>query len=323
MFANLLIILASSLVMIALFRRLRLPPVLGYLCVGLMVGPKAFDWINESEHLPDLAELGVVFLLFSLGLEFSLSKMIALRKVVFRLGSQQVLITTFLLGGVLMLLGMPATPALLMGAGLSLSSTAIVTKELGSLGEIFSSHGQNAVGVLLFQDVVAVLLLTLVPVFAGSSDQAWYWALPLTLLKTVLLFFGLLLASRWLLPRLFQEVAASRSAELFVLLALVIVLLTAWLTHLLGLSPALGAFLFAWHDDVRYLQRRRLPRQREQLVHGNAGSDRCITQACLTNRFLHATGSKFSDVSQHRGESLFSLGYCDGLSRSDCAHRML
>ncbi|AZV28228.1 sodium:proton antiporter [Pseudomonas syringae] len=243
MFANLLIILASSLVMIALFRRLRLPPVLGYLCVGLMVGPKAFDWINESEHLPDLAELGVVFLLFSLGLEFSLSKMIALRKVVFRLGSQQVLITTFLLGGVLMLLGMPATPALLMGAGLSLSSTAIVTKELGSLGEIFSTHGQNAVGVLLFQDVVAVLLLTLVPVFAGSSDQAWYWALPLTLLKTVLLFFGLLLASRWLLPRLFQEVAASRSAELFVLLALVIVLLTAWLTHLLGLSPALGAFL--------------------------------------------------------------------------------
>ncbi|MCU7248622.1 cation:proton antiporter [Pseudomonas koreensis] len=243
MFANLLIILASSLLMIALFRRLRLPPVLGYLCVGLMVGPKAFDWVNESEHLPDIAELGVVFLLFSLGLEFSLSKMIALRKVVFRLGSQQVLVSALLLGGVLMLLGMPVTAALLLGAGLSLSSTAIVTKELSSLGEIFSSHGQNAVGVLLFQDVVAVLLLTLVPVFAGSSDQAWYLALPLTLGKTVALFLGLLLASRWLLPRLFHEVAASRSAELFVLLALVIVLLTAWLTHLLGLSPALGAFL--------------------------------------------------------------------------------
>lgn len=243
MFANLLIILASSLVVIALFRRLRLPPVLGYLCVGLLVGPSAFDWVNESEHLPDVAELGVVFLLFSLGLEFSLSKMIALRQVVFRLGSQQVLISAALLGLLLMLLGMPLTPALLLGAGLSLSSTAIVTKELGSLGEVFSSHGQNAVGVLLFQDVVAVLLLTLVPVFAGSSEQAWYWALPLTLGKTVVLFVGLLLASRWLLPRLFHEVAASRSAELFVLLALVIVLLTAWLTHLLGLSPALGAFL--------------------------------------------------------------------------------
>ncbi|CAI8735694.1 MULTISPECIES: cation:proton antiporter [unclassified Pseudomonas] len=243
MFANLLIILASSLVVIALFQRLRLPPVLGYLCVGLMIGPTAFNWVNESEDLPDLAELGVVFLLFSLGLEFSLSKMLALRKVVFRLGSQQVLITAVLLGGLLMLFGMSATPAMLLGAGLSLSSTAIVSKELGSLGEIFSSHGQNAIAVLLFQDIVAVLLLTLVPVFAGNSDQAWYWALPVTLGKTVLLFVGLLMASRWLLPRLFHEVAAARSAELFVLLALVIVLLTAWLTHLLGLSPALGAFL--------------------------------------------------------------------------------
>ncbi|MHC8328034.1 cation:proton antiporter [Pseudomonas sp. LB1P83] len=243
MFANLLIILASSLVVIALFQRLRLPPVLGYLCVGLMIGPTAFNWVNESEELPDLAELGVVFLLFSLGLEFSLSKMIALRRVVFGLGSLQVLVSGLLMGALLILFGMPTTPALLLGAGLSLSSTAIVSKELGSLGEIFSSHGQNAIAVLLFQDVVAVLLLTLVPVFAGNSDQAWYWALPITLGKTLVLFGGLLLASRWLLPRLFHEVAAARSPELFVLLALVIVLLTAWLTHLLGLSPALGAFL--------------------------------------------------------------------------------
>ncbi|MCK1792213.1 cation:proton antiporter [Pseudomonas violetae] len=243
MFTNLLIILASSLVVIALFQRLRLPPVLGYLCVGLMIGPTAFNWVNESEELPDLAELGVVFLLFSLGLEFSLSKMLALRQVVFGLGSLQVLACTVLLGGLLKLFGMPGIPALLLGAGLALSSTAIVSKELGSLGEIFSSHGQNAIAVLLFQDVVAVLLLTLVPVFAGSSEQPWYWALPLTLGKTVVLFVGLLMASRWLLPRLFHEVAAARSAELFVLLALVIVLLTAWLTHLLGLSPALGAFL--------------------------------------------------------------------------------
>ena len=243
MFANLLIILASSLVVIALFRRLKLPPVLGYLCVGLLVGPTALDWINDSPNLPDLAELGVVFLLFSLGLEFSLPKMLKLRRVVFGLGSLQVLGCGAALGGLLYAFGMSANGAFLLGAGLALSSTAIVSKELTSLGEIFSRHGQNAIGVLLFQDVVAVLLLTLVPVFAGSSDQAWYWALPITLGKTVILFFGLLLASRFLLPRLFHEVAASRSAELFVLLALVIVLLTAWLTHLLGLSPALGAFL--------------------------------------------------------------------------------
>lgn len=243
MFANLLIILASSLVVIALFRRLSLPPVLGYLSVGLMVGPTALDWVNDSEDLPDLAELGVVFLLFSLGLEFSLSKMLALRRVVFGLGSLQVACTGLVLGALLALFGMPLSSALMLGTGLALSSTAIVSKELTSLGEIFSSHGQNAIGVLLFQDVVAVLLLTLVPVFAGNAEQAWYWALPATLGKTVVLFVGLLLASRWLLPRLFHEVAASHSAELFVLLALVIVLLTAWLTHLLGLSPALGAFL--------------------------------------------------------------------------------
>lgn len=243
MFVNLLIILASSLVVIALFRRLRLPPVLGYLCVGLAVGPTALDWVNDSEELPDLAELGVVFLLFSLGLEFSLAKMIELRRVVFGLGSLQVLCSGILLGSLLLLFGAPPVAAMLLGAGLALSSTAIVSKELTSLGEIFSSHGQNAIGVLLFQDVVAVLLLTLVPVFAGSSEQPWYWALPLTLGKTLVLFGGLLLASRLLLPRLFHEVAESRSAELFVLLALVIVLLTAWLTHLLGLSPALGAFL--------------------------------------------------------------------------------
>jgi len=242
-FANLLIILASSLVVIALFRRLKLPPVLGYLCVGLLVGPTALDWINDSPDLPDLAELGVVFLLFSLGLEFSLPKMLKLRRVVFGLGSLQVLCCAIALGGLLYGFGMSFSGAFLLAAGLALSSTAIVSKELTSLGEIFSRHGQNAIGVLLFQDVVAVLLLTLVPVFAGSSDQAWYWALPVTLGKTVILFFGLLFASRFLLPRLFHEVAASRSAELFVLLALVIVLLTAWLTHLLGLSPALGAFL--------------------------------------------------------------------------------
>ena len=243
MFANLLIILASSLVVIALFRRLQLPPVLGYLSVGLLVGPTALDWVNDSPDLPDLAELGVVFLLFSLGLEFSLPKMLKLRRVVFGLGSLQVLCSAVALGGLLYAFGMSLNGAFLLGAGLALSSTAIVSKELTSLGEIFSRHGQNAIGVLLFQDVVAVLLLTLVPVFAGSSDQAWYWALPVTLGKTVILFLGLLFASRFLLPRLFHEVAASRSAELFVLLALVIVLLTAWLTHLLGLSPALGAFL--------------------------------------------------------------------------------
>ncbi|MEO4048325.1 cation:proton antiporter [Pseudomonas sp. CAU 1711] len=243
MFTDLLIILACSLLVIALFRRLRLPPVLGYLCVGLLVGPAALDLISSAQDLPHLAELGVVFLLFSLGLEFSLPRMLAMRSRVFGLGSGQVLLCGAALSGGLWLAGLAPVIAALLGLGLALSSTAIVGKELVSLGEVFSEHGQNAMGVLLFQDLVAVLLLTLVPVAAGQGDTPWYWALPLTLGKTLVLFFGLLLASRWLLPKLFREVAQAHSAELFVMLALVIVLLTAWLTHLLGLSMALGAFL--------------------------------------------------------------------------------
>ena len=243
LFANLLIILTASLVVIALFRRLRLPAVLGYLCVGLLIGPNAFNWVDNTANLPHLAEMGVVFLLFTLGLEFSLPRMLALRHVVFALGGLQVLVSTAVLGGLLFWFGLPLAVALVLGAGLALSSTAIVSRELSSLGEIFSRHGQNAIGVLLFQDLVAVLLLTLLPALTADSSGAWYVVLGLTLGKAVLLFIGLLLASRWVLPRLFHEVAAARSPELFVTLALVIVLLTAWLTHVLGLSMALGAFL--------------------------------------------------------------------------------
>lgn len=243
MFVNLLIILAASLLVIAVFRPFKLPPLLGYMTVGLALGPGGLGWVEQHEDLPLLAEFGVVFLLFSLGLEFSLPRMLALRKVVFGLGSLQVLACSLPLAGLLTLAGLSLPAALLIGGGLALSSTAIVTKELSSLGEVFSPHGQNAVGVLLFQDLVAVLLLTMIPVIAGGSDQAWYMALPLTLGKAALLFAGLLVASRWLLPRLFHEVAQANAAELFVLLALVIVMLTAWLTHLLGLSMALGAFL--------------------------------------------------------------------------------
>ncbi|MCL7463285.1 monovalent cation:proton antiporter family protein [Pseudomonas sp. NW5] len=245
MFVNLLIILAASLLAIALFRYLKLPPLLAYMSVGLALGPGALGWIEQHEDLPLLAEFGVVFLLFSLGLEFSLPRMLALRRVVFGLGSLQVVACTLPLAGLLYLLDLSLAAALVIGGGLALSSTAIVTKELSSLGEVFSPHGQNAIGVLLFQDLVAVLLLTMIPVIAGGGENtvSWYWALPITLGKAILLFIGLMAVSRWVLPRLFHEVAQANTAELFVLLALVLVLITAWLTHLLGLSMALGAFL--------------------------------------------------------------------------------
>ncbi len=243
MFNNLLIILAASLVVIALFRRINLPPVLGYLCVGLVLGPYGLRVISSPESMLTISEFGVVMMLFVIGLELSPTKLWQMRHRIFVAGSLQVIACSLPLAGLFYALGVPPSTAFLLGAGLSLSSTAIVSKELTSLGEIFSPHGQKAIGVLLFQDLVAVLLLTLVPVFAGQGDSQWQIELPLTLGKAVLLFVGLIVVSRWLLPPLFHEVASARSPELFVLLALVIVLLTAWLTHLLGLSMALGAFL--------------------------------------------------------------------------------
>ncbi|MDN3234809.1 monovalent cation:proton antiporter family protein [Pseudomonas sp. WAC2] len=243
MFIDLLLLLAASLLVISLIRRVGLPPLLGYLFVGLVLGPNALGWVQPDQSLPLIAEMGVVFLLFMLGLEFSLPRMLALRRVVFGLGSFQVLLCSIPLALLLNLLGASPGTAALLGVGLSLSSTAIVTRELSTLGEVLTPHGQNTIGVLLFQDVVAVLLLTLIPVFSGHADTVWYWALPLTLGKTAVLFITLLAASRWLLPPLFREIGSSRSAELFLLLALLIVLLTAWLTHLMGLSMGFGAFL--------------------------------------------------------------------------------
>lgn len=244
MFADLLVILTASLVIIALFQRLNMPPLLGYLCVGVLINPAAFNLVQPFGPVGNqLGELGVVFLLFSLGLEFSLPRLLALRRTVFGLGSMQMLACALPLAGLFYWQQLPLGLAVVLGVGLALSSTAIVSKELTSLGELFSPHGQNAIGVLLFQDLAAVLLLTLLPLLAGTGQEAWYLALAKTLGKTLLLFFGLLAISRFVLPRLFHEVAAARSAELFVLLALVLVLLTAWLTHLLGLSMALGAFL--------------------------------------------------------------------------------
>ena len=244
MFINLMLILAASLVVIALFRRIGLPPILGYLCVGLLCGPSAFGWIsNYAEDQPYLAEMGVVFLLFTLGLEFSLPRMLGMRHLVFGLGSLQVLCCALALTAVMYAFGIDLLLAGILGCGLALSSTAIVSKELFTLGEIFSPHGRNAIAVLLFQDLTAVLLLTLLPVAVGQSADIWYIALPLTLIKTLLLFVLLMMLSRWVLPQLFHEVASARSPELFVLLALVLVMLTAWLTHMLGLSMALGAFL--------------------------------------------------------------------------------
>ncbi|MGI0116249.1 cation:proton antiporter [Zooshikella sp. RANM57] len=240
---QLLVIFICSVVAIAVFHRLRLPATLSYLIVGVLLGPAATDTIAESENIALLAEMGVVFLLFSIGLEFSFAHMWALRRIVFGLGGNQVLLCGIGIAIIAFILGLPLPIALILGAGLALSSTAIVSKELTSRNELKLPIGQQTMGILIFQDIAAVFFLILIPVLAGNSEQNLWVALGTVLVKSTLLLVTMLLIGRWILPHLFHEIAKVRSEELFVLTALVIALLAAWVTHSMHLSMALGGFL--------------------------------------------------------------------------------
>ncbi|MCG2601026.1 MAG: cation:proton antiporter, partial [Achromobacter sp.] len=241
-FNELVIILTASALVLAVFYRLRLPPTLGYLTTGVLIGPGALGLIDNQEAVQVVAEFGVVFLLFSLGLEFSLSRLLAMRRLVFGLGGGQVLICTAAFVAVGVSLGLTPELALLVAAVLALSSTAVVTRELASSGELYARHGQLGVAVLLFQDLAAVLFLILIPAMASAGD-----GLPLMLVITVAkglaLFAALIGIGKWVLPRVFMEVAKTHSEELFVLAALLVAVLAALLTNQFGLSMTLGAFI--------------------------------------------------------------------------------
>lgn len=242
-FEQLLAIMGVSLVATVLLRRLQLPSIIAYLIAGCLIGPHVLGWIDNPGDFAFLAEFGVVFLLFSLGLEFSLPKLLALRSSVFGLGSVQVISCTLVYGGATWLWGTSLEAAIIIAGALTLSSTAIVSKELSSLNQIHSRHGQLSIGVLLFQDLAAVLFLILVPVLAGGQDTSLWNALGWALVKGTLLIVLLLSVGKWLLPPLYKEVARAKSEEVFVLSTLVIVMLAAWVTHSFGLSMALGGFV--------------------------------------------------------------------------------
>jgi len=242
-FEQLLAIMGVSLAATVLLRRLSMPNIIAYLIAGCLIGPHVLGWVENPADFAFLAEFGVVFLLFSLGLEFSLPKLIALRSSVFGLGGVQVVFCTLVYGGATWLWGTSVEAAIIIAGALTLSSTAIVTKELSALNQVHSRHGQLSIGVLLFQDLAAVLFLILVPVLAGGKDISLGSALGWALLKGTLLIILLLSVGKWLLPPLYKEVARAKSEEVFVLSTLVIVMLAAWVTHSFQLSMALGGFV--------------------------------------------------------------------------------
>ncbi len=242
-FDQLLAIMGVSLVATMLLRRLRLPNIIAYLLAGAVVGPHAMGWVEQPADFAFLAEFGVVFLLFSLGLEFSLPKLVALRGSVFGLGGIQVTFCTLVFGGAVWLWGTSLEAAVIIAGALALSSTAIVTKELAEMRQVHSRHGQLSIGVLLFQDLAAVVWLILVPVLGGDESASLWHALGWALAKGAILTVLLLSAGKYLLPPLYREIALGKSEEVFVLVTLVIVMLAAWLTHSFDLSMALGGFV--------------------------------------------------------------------------------
>ncbi|MCB1802177.1 MAG: cation:proton antiporter [Gammaproteobacteria bacterium] len=239
---DILILLSVAIVTVALFRRLGLPAILGYLCVGLVAGPHGLGWLVFDEVILFLGELGIVFLLFSIGLEFSLPLLLSMRRYLLGIGGIQVAGGT--LAGFLIAqsFGVDWRGALVLGAATALSSTAIVLTQLAEQNELQERHGRISVGILLFQDLAAVPFLVIIPLLAERSASL---TLPLTLalLKGAVAFVLIWFAGRRLLPSLLHGITRAGSRELFTLTVLFLALATAWLTGLFGLSLAMGAFL--------------------------------------------------------------------------------
>ncbi|HED33757.1 MAG TPA: potassium transporter [Gammaproteobacteria bacterium] len=238
-----IILLAISVVVVSLFRRIRLPAILAYLTVGIFLGPHAANLVQNTDTLHFLAEIGIAFLLFSLGLEFSLNKLISNRRAVVGLGSTQVAFTLLAAGCTAWLLGSSIESAFVIGCVLALSSTAIVIKQLGEQLETDSRHGQASISILLFQDVAVVPMLVIIPVLASDNETSFVLELSYSFAMGVGVTVIMLAIGRWLLRPLFHEIASAHSAELFTLAVLLVALLSAWTTEFAGLSMALGAFL--------------------------------------------------------------------------------
>jgi len=242
-FQSILILLVVAVVLVALFRYLHLPQVLAYLCAGIVVGPYGMAWIPDLEGTRYLAEFGLVFLMFTVGLEFSFPKLMAMKSVVFGLGGAQVFFSCLVFGFVAWLVGVPAEGAIVIGGMLAMSSTAIVMKLLSDQLEQNLLHGRHAFSVLLFQDLIVVPFLILIPALAGDGEQTVWITLGWALLKGVMVMIAIIFLGRWLLRPFFHEVASARLREFFMLAVLLLTLASAWLTDVAGLSLALGAFL--------------------------------------------------------------------------------
>jgi monovalent cation:H+ antiporter-2, CPA2 family len=239
---GILVLLASAVLVSTLFKRIKLPAVLGYLLVGITVGPYGLGLIPDKEYIYNLADFGVVFLMFTIGLEFSLPKLLSMKRMVLGLGGLQVILTTALTMAIAFIAGAHLANALVVGGVVAMSSTALVSKQLKDQLELTAPQGMNAIGILLFQDLAVIPFLILIPSLAHGDAHILH-QLGFALLKAAGVMLVIIVAGRKLLRPLFHIIATTRSLELFTMAVLLITLMAAWITEEIGLSLALGAFL--------------------------------------------------------------------------------
>ena len=238
---DILALLAGAVVAVPIFHRLGLSSILGYLTAGIVIGPWGFGTIDQVEEARHIAEFGVVFLLFIIGIELKPSRLWALRRTVFGLGSAQVILTGFVLSILILLFGVPEKPAVIAGFGLALSSTAFGIQILTERNDLETVAGRTAFSVLLFQDLAIVPLLILVPILAHETSLVE--GTGFAALEAIIAIAAVILVSKYLLTPFLRMVAASRNSEVFTAAALLVVLGASWLMTKVGLSMALGAFL--------------------------------------------------------------------------------
>lgn len=244
-FAEVLLLLGVAVAVVLGFHRLRIPSSLGYLLVGVLLGPYTVGPVIDAQPLQAIAEFGIVFLLFTIGLSFSLPEIHALRHVVLGLGTAQVALTTLVVGLIAWAFGIPPAAAFVVGAVFAQSSTTIIGKQLAEQGEDHGRHARLGLAMSVFQDVTAVPFVVVIPVLAtaGAGAAMLGSALAWALAKGVLAFVLVFIVGRRLLRPLFSGVAKRRSAELFTLTVLFVSLGAGAVTYNLGLSMAFGAFL--------------------------------------------------------------------------------
>ena len=238
---DLVVILAAAVAVVVVFRRLQVPAIAGFIVAGAALGPAGFGWVHDVEEIRHLAEIGVVLLLFTVGLEFPLGELRRLGRILTVGGGLQVGLTTVATATLAAAWGVGTSKAIFLGFLVALSSTAIVLQGLTERGEVDAPHGRLIVGMLLFQDLCVVPMILLVPALAGQGGGAA--SIARVLATAVLVVAAVLILARWVVPRALHFVAAARGRDLFVLAVVLVGAAITWATSVAGFSLALGAFL--------------------------------------------------------------------------------